>query len=133
MDYAALSADYGEYHRARGNRACHAAGLPLIVYALTAWSRFGTPCPFVALILPLYFIWDGRVGAIMTAFIAAGALAAGHLPGWTSWAAFSIGWAFQFYGHAVYEKRSPAFAKNIAHLLIGPAWVATELFGLRKR
>ena len=34
--------------------------------------------------------------------------------------------------HAVYEKESPAFARNLAHLRIGPAWVATELTGLRK-
>jgi uncharacterized membrane protein YGL010W len=132
-NYDALTADYAAYHATPGNRACHAVGIPLIAYAITAWSCVGTPYPVAALILPVYFLWDARVGALMTTFIAVSALAAAHLPAWTSWAAFLVGWAFQFYGHAVYEKKSPAFAKNLAHLLIGPAWVATKLAGLKKR
>jgi len=133
MDYAALSADYAEYHRTPGNRHCHAIGIPLIVYAVVAWSRIGTPFPFAALILPLYFLWDARVGALMTAFIAVSAVVAAYAPSWSTWAAFIIGWAFQFYGHAVHEKKSPAFAKNLSHLLIGPAFVATKLAGLDKK
>jgi len=128
--YAALSADYADYHRAAGNRVCHRIGIPLIVYAVVAWSRVG-PFPLAALVLPLYFVWDARLGALMTAFVAASALAAARAPAWASWAAFAAGWAFQFCGHAVYEKRSPAFAKNLTHLLVGPAWIAAELTGLR--
>ena len=85
----------------------------------------------VALLLPIYFLWDRRVGALMTTFIAVSALLAARLPGWTSWAAFLVGWIFQFYGHVVYEKKSPAFTKNFAHLLVGPAWIAAELAGLK--
>lgn len=133
FDYTELSADYAAYHRTRGNQVCHAFGIPLIGYAIVAWSRVGTPFPIVALLLPVYFLWDARVGMLMTSFIAVSALIAARVPGWTSAAAFLIGWAFQFYGHAVYEKKSPAFAKNLTHLLIGPAWVAAELAGLRKR
>ena len=133
FDYTELSADYAAYHRTRGNRVCHAFGIPLIGYAIVAWSCVGTPFPIVALLLPVYFLWDARVGMLMTSFIAVSAIVAARVPGWTSAAAFLIGWAFQFYGHAVYEKKSPAFAKNLTHLLIGPAWVATELAGLRKR
>ena len=131
MGYAALSADYAGYHRTPGNRICHAIGIPLIVYAITAWSL--RPFPIAAVVLPVYFLWDARVGLLITSFIAVSALLAARLPGWTSWAAFAIGWGFQFYGHAVYEKKSPAFAKNLVHLLIGPAWVASELAGLGKR
>lgn len=128
-DYLSLSADYAEYHRTPGNRRCHLVGVPLIAYAVTAWSCFGSGLPVAALLLPIYFLWDGRVGAVLTLFMAVSALLAARLPGWTSWAAFLVGWAFQFYGHAVHEKKSPAFAKNLAHLLIGPAWVARELTG----
>ena len=130
--YAALSADYGEYHRAPGNRRCHVVGIPLIVYAVVAWSRVGPGLPLAALLLPVYFLWDRRIGFLMASFMAACALAAARLPGWTTWAAFIVGWAFQFYGHAVHEKRSPAFSKNLVHLLVGPAWVASELIGLRR-
>ncbi|MFI5345220.1 MAG: Mpo1-like protein [Elusimicrobiota bacterium] len=129
--YRALSADYAEYHRTRGNRACHAVGIPLIAYAVIAWSCFGSGLPVAALLLPVYFLWDIRIGALMTTFIAVSALLAARLPVWTSWAAFLIGWAFQFYGHAVYEKKSPAFTKNFVHLLVGPAWIAAELAGIK--
>jgi len=131
-DYAVLSADYAEYHRTPGNRLCHEIGIPLIAYAVTAWSCFGSGLPVAALLLPVYFLWDRRVGALMTAFMAASAFLAARLPGWTSWAAFLVGWAFQFYGHVAYEKKSPAFTKNLAHLLVGPAWVASRLSGPRK-
>jgi uncharacterized membrane protein YGL010W len=130
-DYAALSADYAGYHRTRGNRLCHAVGIPLIVYAVVVWTRV-RGVPVVAALLPLYFVWDARVGALITAFVAACALAAAFLPPWAAWAAFLLGWAFQFLGHAAWEKRSPAFAKNAAHLLVGPAWIASELAGLRR-
>jgi uncharacterized membrane protein YGL010W len=132
LDYAGLTADYAEYHRTPGNRFCHAFGVPLIVYAVVAWSRVGTPFPIAALLLPIYFLWDARVGLLMTSFIAVSALIAARVPWWMSWAAFVVGWAIQFYGHSVYEKKSPAFAKNLTHLLIGPAWVATKLAGLKK-
>jgi uncharacterized membrane protein YGL010W len=131
LDYAALSADYADYHRTEGNGRCHAVGIPLIAYAVVAWSRFGTAYPAAALLLPIYFLWDARIGALMTAFIAASALLSARLPWWTAVAAFVVGWAFQFYGHAVYEKKSPAFLKNFAHLLVGPAWIATKLAGLK--
>jgi uncharacterized membrane protein YGL010W len=129
-DYAALSADYAGYHATAGNRRCHAVGIPLIAYAVVAWTCVAG-WPSAALVLPLYFAWDARVGAMMTVFVAASALLAARLPFWTSAAAFVVGWAFQFYGHVVYEKKSPAFTKNLAHLLVGPAWIASKLAGLR--
>jgi uncharacterized membrane protein YGL010W len=133
LGYAALRADYAAYHRTAGNRRCHAAGVPLIAFAVVAWSRFGTGLPVAALLLPVYFLWDARVGGLLTTFVFASALLAARLPGWAPAAAFLAGWAFQLYGHAVYEKKSPAFTRNFAHLLVGPAWVAAELAGLRAR
>lgn len=132
-DYAALSADYAAFHATPGNRLCHKIGIPLIAYAVVAWSRFGGGFPGAALLLPVYFLWDKRVGLIMTVFVAASAAVAARLPWWASWAAFLAGWAFQFCGHSVYEKKSPAFLRNFAHLLVGPAWIASELAGLRPR
>jgi uncharacterized membrane protein YGL010W len=133
LDYAALSADYAAYHRTEGNRRCHALGIPLIAYAVVAWSRAGSPYPIAALLLPVYFLWDPRIGALMTSFVAVSALIAARVPAWSSWAAFLAGWAFQFAGHAVFEKKKPAFARNFVHLLVGPAWIAAELAGLKAR
>jgi len=35
----ALLADYGSYHRTRGNLVCHALGIPLIVFGVIAFLR----------------------------------------------------------------------------------------------
>lgn len=50
--------------------------------------------------------------------------------------AFSIGvfvvaWIGQFYGHNI-EGKKPSFLKDIQFLLIGPAWVADNLFSRKK-
>jgi uncharacterized membrane protein YGL010W len=39
---------------------------------------------------------------------------------------FVGGWALQFIGHAVFEKRKPSFFADPYYLLIGPVWVAIE-------
>jgi uncharacterized membrane protein YGL010W len=40
---------------------------------------------------------------------------------------FALGWALQGLGHAVYEKRSPAFLTNLTHLMIGPLWIFAKM------
>ena len=42
---------------------------------------------------------------------------------------FVLGWVFQFVGHYVYEKKSPAFYRNFAHLLVGPLWILAKVSG----
>lgn len=131
LDYAALSADYAAQHRTRGNQRSHMIGIPLIVFAVVVWSRLASGFPLAALLLPLYYAWDARVGVLMTLFIGACAAVGTFTPAWTSWAAFVVGWAFQLYGHQVHEKNRPALLDNLAHALVGPAFVAEKLAGLR--
>ncbi|MBI5201917.1 MAG: DUF962 domain-containing protein [Elusimicrobia bacterium] len=131
-DWPALSSDYAGYHATRGNRLCHAFGIPLIVFAVVAWSRLpGTHLPLAALLLPVYFVWDPRLGLGMGAAIFAFSALAPLAPPGSALAAFVVGWVFQLVGHQVYEKRSPAFLTNLTHLLVGPAWVLQEFTGLR--
>ena len=40
---------------------------------------------------------------------------------------FIIAWIGQFYGHNV-EGKKPSFLKDLQFLLIGPAWVADNVF-----
>jgi uncharacterized membrane protein YGL010W len=35
----------------------------------------------------------------------------------------------QFAGHYVWEKKSPAFFRNLTHLLVGPLWIAAKAVG----
>ena len=129
LDYARLSADYASYHTTEGNRRAHMIGIPLIVFAIVKWTQIGSMFPLAALVLPVYFLWNRRIGWIMTGFIGACAAAGAILPGWTAGAAFVAGWAFQIYGHKAHEKNSPALLDNLAHALIGPAFVAEKLAG----
>ncbi len=129
LSYARLSADYASYHRTSGNQRAHAIGIPLIVLAIVKWTQIGSPFPLAALLLPVYFMWNRRVGLIMTAFIAACAALGVVMPGWAAWAAFILGWAFQIYGHTAHEKNSPALLDNLTHALIGPAFIAEKLAG----
>lgn len=127
LDYKALYDDYARYHTTPGNRDSHAIGIPLIVFAVVKWTQIGSIFPLAALVLPLYFLWDKRVGFVMTGFISFCAVVAVFLPWWTAWMAFIAGWIWQIYGHEVHEKNKPALLDNFLHALIGPAFIAAKL------
>ena len=44
-------------------------------------------------------------------------------------ALFALGWILQGVGHYVYEKNSPAFFKNFAHLAVGQLWILAKAVG----
>lgn len=129
LDYRRLMADYATYHLTEGNQRTHTIGIPLIVFAVVKWTQIGSPVPLAILALPVYFIWNRRVGWLMTAFLACCAILGFFVPLWIAHAAFIVGWAFQIYGHEVYEKNRPALLDNLSHALIGPAFVAEKLAG----
>ena len=133
LDWPSLSADYAQYHRTAGNRLCHMIGIPLIVFSLVYWTRWpaANPVPLIAVALPLYFRWSFGLGAGMTLLLGVCSALSAALPAWTSWAAFLAGWIFQFAGHRIFERKSPAFMRNAVHLLVGPAWILREAIGMR--
>jgi uncharacterized membrane protein YGL010W len=48
---------------------------------------------------------------------------------------FLVGWSFQFLGHAVFERRRPAFVDDLSQTLIGPMFVVAKMlvrFGMRR-
>jgi uncharacterized membrane protein YGL010W len=51
---------------------------------------------------------------------------------WVLVAFFLAGWGFQYLGHLKFEKQSPAFYKNVLHLLVGPFWIFAKLVGYRR-
>jgi uncharacterized membrane protein YGL010W len=54
------------------------------------------------------------------------------LPLWAfSIGVFIIAWIGQFYGHNI-EGKKPSFLKDIQFLMIGPAWVAQNLFSKKQ-
>lgn len=135
----ALLAEYAGAHRTRGNLTCHVVGITLIVFGvLSMLGRISIVPPWTAaeVLIGLGFVYYLRLGATLGVAVTAAAVLldlAAHLA--SDWrigaAAFVVGWIFQGIGHAVYEKRKPAFLRNLAHLLIGPAFLVNEALHIR--
>lgn len=138
-----LLGDYASHHRTAGNVACHFVGIPMIVYGIVALLRLVRlgELPslglltaaeiLIALAFVYYLTLDISLALAMLVFTCA-------LDGLARWVdswpiavlAFVVGWIFQGIGHAVYEKRSPAFLKNMVHLMVGPLFVLNEALHL---
>jgi len=91
---------YRETHRNGTNRTLHLIGIPLIL--------------------------GGAAGLFASKPLSPvrGALWA------TSFAAFAAGWGLNLVGHAVFEKRAPAFSDDGLSFIAGPVWDLQELFKL---
>jgi uncharacterized membrane protein YGL010W len=133
-------ADYAHHHATEGNKLCHMVGIPLIVLSLygllsavplLAVGGFTVTLAevLVVAVTAYYLTLDSGLALMMLAASVV-LLAAGRqlsLP----WALglFVFGWVLQFVGHYVYEKRSPAFFRNLTHLLVGPLWILAKAVG----
>lgn len=141
----ALLADYAANHATKGNVACHFVGIPLIVYGVVAMlltvpllavPGLGVVTLAEALLLAAsfyYFRLDSRLAVGMLLVVAVFDVVARTIGDWrVGLAAFVVGWIFQGIGHAVYEKKSPSFLKNMVHLLVGPIFLVNEVIHARR-
>jgi uncharacterized membrane protein YGL010W len=137
----ALLTDYASYHRTRGNLVCHAFGITLIVFGSIVMLRtLALPSArtvtaaeiLIGAALLFYLTLDAALAAVMLLEFALLDVAARAIADWrVGLAAFLLGWVFQGLGHARFERNSPAFFRNLAHLLIGPLFLANELLRIR--
>jgi uncharacterized membrane protein YGL010W len=136
--------DYSLYHKTRGNKITHYFGIPFIMVGLLGLlgelpvldgltgSLFlrvdgGTILLFFGILW--YFFLDWKI-SIPFAFVVTGFYFLGRsLPTFVNLILFISGWILQGVGHAVFEKKSPAFLKNVAHVMIGPIWIFARLIG----
>jgi uncharacterized membrane protein YGL010W len=137
--------DYASYHRTTGNKALHMVGIPLIATTLLGLlSHLAMPGTDTALLrldgglvlwagAAVYYLFlDWRV-AVPFALFSLGMYFLGRaMPVTALWVVFVLGWILQFVGHYHYEKKSPAFYKNLEHLLVGPLWVFAYLTGFQQ-
>jgi len=133
-------ADYGAFHTTRGNRACHSLGIPLIVLAslsllarvplVAAYGFTLTLAEAMIALFVLYFLTLDRTLAAMMLLAYLALDAAGRLvsPAWAI-ALFVLGWILQGLGHWVYEKKSPAFFRNVVHLAVGQLFLVAKATG----
>jgi uncharacterized membrane protein YGL010W len=119
---------------------CHAFGITLIVYGLLALlqlaalpgGRWTLAELFIGAASLYYLTLSVPLGLTMLAESTALDLIARFVGDWRiGLAAFVAGWIFQGIGHARYEKKSPAFFKNLLHLLVGPIFLWNELLKVR--
>jgi uncharacterized membrane protein YGL010W len=115
-------------------------GIPLIVLSLFALlarvplvevAGFTVTLAEVLLVgATVYYLTLDAALALMMLAASIVLSAAGRLvPVWAAVALFALGWVFQFVGHYVYEKKSPAFFRNVTHLLVGPLWILAKVSG----
>jgi uncharacterized membrane protein YGL010W len=132
--------DYAAFHGTPGNRACHYVGIPLIVLSLYSMlsavplftvGAFTVTLAEVLLVgaTVFYLTLDVVLAVLMLAISVVSILVGRRIPIGIAVALFVVGWIFQFIGHYVYEKRSPAFYRNLAHLLVGPLWILAKATG----
>jgi len=136
-----LLADYGSYHRTRGNLVCHAFGITFIVYGLLAFlHEFPLPPPgwtaaelLIAASFCFYLTLDVPLALSILVALSALDLIARAVGDWRiGVAAFVVGWVFQAIGHARFERNSPAFFKNVVHLMVGPLFLVNEVVRARR-
>ena len=129
--------DYAAFHATRGNQACHYVGVPLIVFTLIALLAHvpvgnlgGFTVTAAEVILAAVIVWyltlDVVLALLMLAASAVFVVAGRALPPLVALGLFVVGWILQFIGHYVYEKKSPAFYRNLVHLLVGPLWILAK-------
>lgn len=133
-----LFADYASYHRTGGNKACHRAGIPMIMFSLLGMLALvklpalaGVRLDLALVLIVLTSIWyvalDRLLGALMTLVAVLMWALSLYVPLPVHVALFVGGWIMQFIGHIRYEGRSPAFTRNLVHLLVGPLWILSDL------
>ena len=130
--------DYETYHRTPGNKLCHYFGIPLIAFTLVGLlssvsiARLGPWSLDLALLVAAAvvaydFLLSPRLAAMFALVLIVFYFLARPVPSFLLWVGFVAGWALQFIGHYVYEKKSPAFFKNLQHLMTGPLWVLARV------
>jgi len=143
-DVNALFADYASYHRTAGNKWFHRFGIPVIVLSLMGMlarveifsiQSFRIDLAMVLILgsAVYYLALEWRLGLAMLGVSIIFYVAGAALQFSANLALFILGWILQFIGHLVYEKNRPAFAKNLAHLLIGPLWILSGMVPRRKK
>lgn len=137
-DVNELFADYAAHHRTAGNKFFHRLGIPMIMLTLigmltqvtlfdAATIRFDAAMLLIAASTAYYFAIEWRLAVAMLVVSIIFYFVGAAIPLWLNVTLFVLGWIFQFIGHSVYEKKSPAFFRNLVHLMVGPLWILNDV------
>ena len=132
--------EYASSHQNKTNKLIHYFAVPIIFWSITALLWL-VKIPYVenlaivaTILISFYYISKDLKVAIQMIIISMLCLL---LNSWLEKTGmplfyiaiglFVIAWIFQFIGHNI-EGKKPSFFKDLQCLLIGPAWIAKELF-----
>lgn len=126
--------EYSQSHQNKINLIIHKICIPLIVfhffamftwvYLFTVGNYSVTLAEAVGVFLFAFYLFLDVKYAFCMGFFIALCIFVGHFtPVWCVWTIATLAWTAQLMGHAVWEKKSPAFSKNFIQLLIGPLFV----------
>ena len=135
-------AEYNDSHRHPTNRLTHKFAIPVIVFhivAMLTWVRLPGPellwwpmslgLVFAVGTLLFYIRYSVKYAALMTVSVVPMLYLAEVTPVWVVIALAVAGWLVQLAGHVVWEKKSPAFLRNLLQALIGPIYFLALLTG----
>jgi uncharacterized membrane protein YGL010W len=138
----ALFRDYADAHRHPTNVRIHKIAIPLIVFHIIAmldWVPLLTlpgrgghltlAHVAYAAAVAWYLAMDRRLGLCMAALFGLCFPIAWVTPWPVVIAVAVVGWSIQLAGHVVWEKKQPAFTRNLAHALVGPVYFVATLLG----
>jgi uncharacterized membrane protein YGL010W len=133
-DIRSLFADYASHHQTKGNKVFHRLGIPMIMLTLIGMlvrvpvlGPVNAAMLLIALAEVVYLMLEWRLAVVMLVVSAGMYFVGAWIPLWWNVGLFVLGWIFQFIGHSVYEKKSPAFLTNFLHLLVGPLWILNDV------
>ncbi len=138
-DLDKLFSDYGAHHTHPLNKATHFVGIPLIAACLlglgskvrlleVAGLSLDLGIVLAAALVTVYLGWHVGLALGIGALLALLYLIGRWLPAAWLWGTLAVGVALQYVGHYLFERRAPAFHRNLMHTLVGPLWVAACLF-----
>jgi uncharacterized membrane protein YGL010W len=137
-----LFSDYEASHQHPTNRLTHKVAIPLIVFhsvAMLDWVPLLT-IPGTAFTITLahlvflaamgwYLAMNVKLGLLMVLFYGVCFPIGWMTPRPLVVAIAVVGWLVQLAGHAVWEKKSPAFLRNMLQALVGPLFFVALLTG----
>lgn len=136
----ALFEEYEEVHRHPMNRLTHKIAIPLIVFhivAMLSWIPLGRVGGFELNLAHLaylatvawYFGLSVKLAVVMAVLFAL-CFPLASVVSWPVVVAIAVvAWVIQLAGHVVWEKRSPAFVRNLLQALVGPLYFVAILLG----
>lgn len=124
---------YAESHRNPVNKGIHWVCVPLITWSVLAALWAVAPVvAYTGIALAIaFYAWLSLAIAVGMLAVLAAMVYPLFVLGSNVWvvagAVFVVAWIGQFIGHAI-EGRKPSFFEDVKFLLVGPAWLLSDLY-----